>query len=37
VTDDTQMAMVTAEGLIRAVVRYDAKGICHSPSVVHHA
>lgn len=37
VTDDTQMMLFTAEGLLRADVRYAAKGICHAPSVVHHA
>ncbi len=37
VTDDTQMTLFTAEGLIRAVVRQREKGICHPPSVVHHA
>ncbi len=37
ITDDTQMAMFTAEGLIRAAVRQDEKGICDPPSVVHHA
>lgn len=37
ITDDTQMTLFTAEGLIRAVVRQQAKGICHPPSVVHHA
>ena len=37
ITDDTQMTLFTAEGLIRAVVRWEAKGICHGPSVVHHA
>lgn len=37
VTDDTQMTLFTAEGLIRAVVRSEARGICHAPSVVHHA
>lgn len=37
VTDDTQMALFTVEGLIRARVRFAAKGICHIPSVVHHA
>ena len=37
ITDDTQMAMFTAEGLIRAVVRYAGKGICQPPSIVHHA
>jgi ADP-ribosyl-[dinitrogen reductase] hydrolase len=37
ITDDTQMTLFTAEGLIRAHVRGLLKGICHPPSVVHHA
>ncbi|GIX14658.1 MAG: putative ADP-ribosylglycohydrolase [Paracoccaceae bacterium] len=37
ITDDTQMTLFTAEGLINAHVRYYFKGICHPPSVVHHA
>jgi ADP-ribosylglycohydrolase len=37
VTDDTQMTLFTAEGLIRASVRGRTKGICHPPSVVRHA
>lgn len=37
ITDDTQMTLFTAEGLIRAHVRGTLKGICHPPSVVHHA
>jgi ADP-ribosylglycohydrolase len=37
ITGDTQMTMFTAEGLIRAWVRSRLKGICHPPSVVHHA
>jgi hypothetical protein len=37
ITDDTQMTLFTAEGLIRAAVRMDLKGICHPPLVVHHA
>lgn len=37
ITDDTQMTLFTAEGLIRAQVRDRLKGICHAPSVVHHA
>lgn len=37
ITDDTQMTLFTAEGLIRAAVRYDQRGICHPASVVHHA
>lgn len=36
-TDDTQMTLFTAEGLIRALRRFDSKGICHPPSVVRHA
>jgi ADP-ribosyl-[dinitrogen reductase] hydrolase len=37
ITDDTQMTLFTAEGLLRAHVRGAIKGICHPPSVVHHA
>jgi ADP-ribosyl-[dinitrogen reductase] hydrolase len=37
ITDDTQMTLFTAEGLIRARVRYALKGICHEASVVDHA
>lgn len=37
ITDDTQMTLFTAEGLIRAWVRGSEKGICHTPSIVHHA
>lgn len=37
VTDDTQMTLFTVEGLIRAHVRWTQRGICHPPSVVHHA
>lgn len=36
-TDDTQMTLFTAEGLIRAVVRSEARGICAPNAVVHHA
>ena len=36
-TDDTQMALFTAEGLLRADERFRGRGICHPPSVVHHA
>ena len=36
ITDDTQMMLFTAEGLLRAVVRSEARGICNSASVVHH-
>lgn len=37
ITDDTQMALFTAEGLIRAWVRGNERGIGHPPSVIHHA
>src|SRR5687767_6326960 len=37
VTDDTQMTLFTAEGMIRASVRHHSRGICHPPSVVQHA
>jgi ADP-ribosylglycohydrolase len=37
VTDDTQMTLFTAEGMIRSSVRARTKGICHAPTVVHHA
>ncbi len=37
ITDDTQMTLFTAEGLIRAELRGAASGSCHVPSVVHHA
>ena len=36
-TDDTQMTLFTAEGLIRAAIRGRERGICHPPSVVDHA
>ncbi|KLL12941.1 crystallin [Protofrankia coriariae] len=34
ITDDTQMTLFTAEGLIRASVRGRSKGICHRPTVL---
>jgi ADP-ribosylglycohydrolase len=37
ITDDTQMSLFTAEGLIRAWGRFAHRGICHPPSIVHHA
>ena len=37
ITDDTQMTLFTAEGLLRGWVRGALKGICHPPSVIHHA
>ena len=37
ITDDSQMTLFTAEGMIRAHVRGALKGICDPASVVHHA
>lgn len=37
ITDDTQMTIFTAEGLLRAGTRGNLKGICHVPSVVYYA
>jgi ADP-ribosylglycohydrolase/protein-tyrosine phosphatase len=37
ITDDTQMTLFTAEGLIRACVRDRLRGVCSYPMVVHHA
>ena len=37
ITDDTQMTLFTAEGLIRARVRHDLRGICNPVAVVRHA
>ncbi|MEO6599834.1 MAG: ADP-ribosylglycohydrolase family protein [Polyangiaceae bacterium] len=37
ITDDTQMTLFTAEGVIRAQMRFEGRGICHVPSVIHHA
>ena len=37
ITDDTQMTLFTAEGLLRAYVRWMLRGICHTPSVIHKA
>ncbi|MGE3465704.1 MAG: ADP-ribosylglycohydrolase family protein [Pyrinomonadaceae bacterium] len=37
ITDDTQMTLFTAEGIIRAYMRSSEKGICHPPSVIHKA
>ena len=34
ITDDTQMTLFTAEGILRAETRGNQKGICHPPSVV---
>lgn len=37
ITDDTQMTLWTAEGLIRAIARYEERGICNPISVIHSA
>ncbi|MEB3736480.1 ADP-ribosylglycohydrolase family protein [Halopseudomonas pachastrellae] len=37
ITDDTQMMLFTAEGLLRALVRMRDNGSCHIPAVLHHA
>jgi len=37
ITDDTQMTLFTAEGLLRGWVRWSHKGICHYPGVTAHA
>lgn len=37
ITDDTQMTLFTAEGLIRAFLRSDTRGVCNPIGVVHHA
>lgn len=37
ITDDTQMTLFIAEGLIRAAVRWHQRGVCDPASVVHHA
>jgi ADP-ribosylglycohydrolase len=37
ITDDTQMTLFTAEGLLRAKCRASHKGLCSVDGVVHHA
>ena len=37
ITDDPQMTLFTIEGIIRAYARFAGRGLCHIPSVVHHA
>lgn len=37
ITDDTQMMLFTAEGLLRAYVRSSSRKACHVPSIIHHA
>jgi ADP-ribosylglycohydrolase len=34
ITDDTQLALFTAEGLLRTFTRYATKGIAHPPTMV---
>ena len=37
ITDDTQMTLFTAEGLLRAITRRRHRGICHPASMIHRA
>jgi len=37
ITDDTQMSLFTAEGLIRAQLRQETRGICHQGSILMNA
>jgi len=37
ITDDTQMTLFTLEGMMRARMRYDDRGICSIPDVLHNA
>ncbi|MBN9164502.1 MAG: ADP-ribosylglycohydrolase family protein [Myxococcales bacterium] len=37
ITDDTQMTLFTAEGVVRAYVRQVERGICSPRAVIHHA
>lgn len=37
ITDDTQMTLFTAEGLLRAVCRGNHEGVCDRNAVLHHA
>src|SRR5215218_5956560 len=37
ITDDTQMTLFTAEGLLRADNRFRSYGLCHPPTWVHQA
>jgi ADP-ribosylglycohydrolase len=36
-SDDTQMTLFSAEGLIRALLRWRERGFCHSPTVIQRA
>lgn len=37
ITDDTQMALFTAEGMLRSLVRGSVRGLCHPPGVIAYA
>ena len=37
ITDDTQMTLFTADGVLRSYVRGSLRGSCHPPSVMHYA
>lgn len=37
ITDDTQMTLFTADGLLRSATRGNHKGICHTPTIIYHA
>ena len=38
ITDDTQMTLFTAEGVLRAIARSESRGgISHPPTLIHHA
>ena len=37
ITDDTQMTLFTAEGMIRGITRQNERGICHPATVIGHA
>lgn len=37
ITDDTQMALFTAEGMLRSLVRGTLRGLCHPPDVIAYA
>ncbi len=37
ITDDTQMTLFTAEGILRSITRGKEKGIWHSPTVIYFA
>lgn len=37
ITDDTQMTLFTAEGILRAETKRRDRGLCHTPTMVYHA